>query len=205
MYNRLVFALGCYTLLAVSEQKQGGLQTCTSVCFSHIWSAEQKRAPHSWRDVTQEDDSSALTEPMHGSSRLLAEYVEGRECGCQGTLCVLLYVYVCVSKTKPDWVKFKRISSHWRYLWWKTTHFCQSDQTVLSVQWQEVRLFWIGYRVLIKAPVKVYGDETCVLNNATGLVYKCVDKTISSGFKTSWCCSLLVCVLVSSFVTHTII
>ncbi len=48
-----------------------------------------------------------------------------------------------------------------------------------------MRLFWIGYRVLIKAPVKVYGDETCVLNNATGLVYKCVDKTISSGFKTS--------------------
>lgn len=113
---------------------------------SHTFEVQsRKELPHSWRDVTQEDDSSALTEPMHGSSRLLAEYVEGRECGWSGDIVCPFVCYVCVSKTKPDWVKFKRISSHWRYLWWKTTHFCQSDQNsfVCSVTRSEIVLDWL--------------------------------------------------------------
>ncbi len=129
---------------------------------SHTFEVQSRtELPHSRRDVTQEDDSSVLTEPMHGSSRLLAEYVEGREYGWSGDV-VCPFVYVCVSKTKPDWAKFKRILSQWRYPRWKTTHFCQSDQNnfVCSVTRSEIVL--IGYRVLIKAPANVYGDESCI-------------------------------------------
>lgn len=113
---------------------------------SHTFEVQSRtELPHSRRDVTQEDDSSALTEPMHGSSHLLAEYVEGREYGWSGDIVCPFVCYVCVSKTKPDWAKFKRILSLWRYPRWKTTHFCQSDQNncVCSVTRSEIVLDWL--------------------------------------------------------------
>ncbi len=63
---------------------------------SHTFEVQSRtELPHSRRDVTQEDDSSVLTEPMHGSSRLLAEYVEGREYGWSGDVVCPFVLCVC--------------------------------------------------------------------------------------------------------------
>lgn len=63
---------------------------------SHTFEVQSRtELPHSRRDVTQEDDSSTLTEAMHSSSRLLAELVSGGNVGGQRDVCVSFCV-LCV-------------------------------------------------------------------------------------------------------------